>query len=218
MRDPSFDLHALLHDVCFPHLRAFALDILAPEAPSNARALAMLLERTPTLQHAAWKHLDPDALSAGTLPALRTLHVEEVSCSPGAAGRALLRGGASLDVLGSICVDVASLEALAHMRGEALRRLEVASFESIAVLVRAVRLFPHLRWLRMPAVDYWHEHSPVTPSPVHLVRPSRQYMRLSVRADQRVWGRASGSRCLRRCPSSRSSAACRSSAILRALR
>ena len=125
------------------------------------------------------------------------------------------RGGAALDALGSVCVDAAALEALAHMRGEAPCRLEVASFESIAVIVRAVQLFPRLCWLRMPAVDYWHEHSPVTPAPVHLVRPSRQYMRLSVRSDGRVWGRANGSRCLRRCPSSRSSAACRSSAILR---
>ncbi|KAH9046341.1 hypothetical protein EDB83DRAFT_2404658 [Lactarius deliciosus] len=168
VHDPSFDLHALLDDLCLPHLRALALDILAPEAPSNARAFAMLLERTPALQHATWKHLDPDALSPGALPALRTLHVEEVPGSPGAAGRALLRGGAALDSLGSIRVDADALEALAHVRGEALRRLEVASFESIAVLVRAVRLFPRLRCLRMPAVDYWHEHLPVTPAPVHL--------------------------------------------------
>jgi hypothetical protein len=171
VHDPSFDLHALLHDVCFPHLQALALDILAYEAPSNARALATLLERSPTLQHAAWKHLNPDALSSRALPALRTLHVEEVPYSPGVAGRALLRG-ASLDALGRMCVDMVALEALTHMRREALRRLEVASFESIAVLVRAVRLFPRLRWLRVPAVDYWHEHAPVTPAPVHLVRPS----------------------------------------------
>ncbi|KAI9434792.1 hypothetical protein H4582DRAFT_743801 [Lactarius indigo] len=168
VHDPSFDLHALLDDVCFPRLRALALDILAPEAPSNARALVMLLERTPTLQHAAWKYLDPGALSTSALPALRTLHVMEVPGSPSAAGRVLLHGGATLEALGSICVNAAALEALAHMRGEALRRLEVASFESIAVLVRAVRLFPRLRWLRLPAVDYWHEHSPVTPAPVHL--------------------------------------------------
>ncbi|KAI9452562.1 hypothetical protein BJY52DRAFT_1226064 [Lactarius psammicola] len=168
VRDPTFDLRALLHDVCFPHLRALVLDILAPEAPANARTLAMLLERTPKLQHAVWRHIDPDALSTGALPALRTLHVEEVPCSPGVAGRALLRGGAALDALGSVCVDEATVETLAHMRGEVLRRLEVASFESIAVLVRAVRLFPCLRLLRLPAVDYWHEHSPVTPAPVHL--------------------------------------------------
>lgn len=168
VHDPSFDLHVLLHDVCFPHLQALALDILAPEAPSNARALATLLERTPTLQHVTWRHLDPDPLSTGALPALRTLHAEEAPGSPSAAGRALLRAGAALDALGSVCVDVDTLEALAHMRGEALRRLEVASFESIAALVRAVRLFPRLRWLRMPAVDYWHEHLPVTPAPVHL--------------------------------------------------
>ncbi|KAH9035979.1 hypothetical protein EDB84DRAFT_1203663 [Lactarius hengduanensis] len=132
------------------------------------RALAELLDRTPTLQHATWKHLDPDPLSPGALPALRALHVDEVPGSPAAAGRALLRGGAALDSLGSIRVDADALEALAHMRGEALRHLEVTSFESIAVLVRAVRLFPRLRWLRMPAVDCWHEHLPVTPAPVHL--------------------------------------------------
>ncbi|KAI9437370.1 hypothetical protein BJY52DRAFT_612299 [Lactarius psammicola] len=172
VHDPTFDLHALLHDVCFPHLQVLALDILAPEAPANAHTLAMLLERTPKLQHAAWRHIDPDALSPGALPALHTLHVEEVPCSPGVAGCALLRGGAALDALGSVCVDEATVEALARMRGEALRCLEVASFESIAVLVRAVRLFPCLRLLRLPAVDYWHEHSPVTPAPVHLVRPS----------------------------------------------
>ncbi|KAI9443875.1 hypothetical protein H4582DRAFT_1917397 [Lactarius indigo] len=54
------------------------------------------------------------------------------------------------------------------MRGEALRRLEVASFESIALLVGAMRPFPRLRWLCMPTVDYWHEDSPVTPTSVHL--------------------------------------------------
>ncbi|KAH9169634.1 hypothetical protein EDB89DRAFT_2196357 [Lactarius sanguifluus] len=169
VHDPSIDLHALLEDVGPLHLRALALDNLAPEAPSNARALAiMLLEHTPTLQHVTWKHLDSDPLSPGALPALCTLHVEEVPGSPGPAGRALLRGGAALDSFGSIRVDADALEALAHMRGEALRRLEVASFESIAVLVRAVRLIPRLRLLHIPAVDYWHEHSPVTPAPVHL--------------------------------------------------
>ncbi len=205
MHDPSFDLRALLHDVCFPHLQALALDILVPEAPSDARALATPLQGTPPLQRAAWSHLGPEALSTGALLALHTLHAEGVLAR---------RGGAALDALGSVYVDAAALEALAYMRGEAPCRLEVASFESI-VLVRAVRLFPRLRWLRMPAVDYWHEHSPVTPAPVHLVRPPRQYMRLSVRSDEHMWGRANGSRCLRRCPISRSSAACRSSAILR---
>jgi hypothetical protein len=146
----------------------------------------MLLESTPTLQHVAWKHQDSDALSASALPSLRTLHVEDVPRSPGTAGRALLCG-ASLEALGSVCVDAAALGALAHMRGEALRRFEVASFESITVLVRAVRLFPGLRCLRLPAVDYWHEHSPVTPEPVHLVRPLRQYLRLCVRTDMCVW-------------------------------
>ena len=174
MHDPSFDLQTLSHDVRFPHLQTLAFDILAPDAPSNARALSTLLECTPTLQHVALKHLDPDALSANALPSLRTLHVDDVSRSPGTAGRALLRSGtAALEALGSVCVDSAALGTLAHMRGGALRRFEVASFESIAVLVRAVRLFPCLRWLRLPAVDYWHEHSPVTPAPVHLVRPVR---------------------------------------------
>lgn len=155
----------------FPQLQSLGLDILAPEAPSNTRALAVLLERTPTLQQAAWRHLDPDPLSASALPALRTLRVEDMPSSPGTAGRALLHSSAALEALGSICVDAAALGALAHMRGDALRCFEIASFESIAVLVRAVRLFPRLRWLRLPAVDYWHEHSHVTPAPVHLVRP-----------------------------------------------
>ena len=181
VHDSSFDLHALLHDVRFPHLQALGLDILAPEAPSNARTLAILLERTPTLQHVTWRHLDPDALSTSALPALRTLRVEEVPGSPGAAGRALLQSGADLEALGNICVDAAALGALAHMGGDALRCLEIVSFESIAVLVRAVQLFPRLRWLRLPAVDYWHEHSSVTPAPVHLVRPFRaKYMHISV--------------------------------------
>ena len=109
-------------------------------------------------------------MSTSVLPSLRTLHVEDVPRSPGPAGRALLHSGtAALEALGTVCVDTGALGALAHMRGDALRRFEVASFESIAVLVRAVRLFPCLRWLRLPAVDYWHEHSPVTPVPVHLV-------------------------------------------------
>jgi hypothetical protein len=185
VHDPSFDLHALLHDLRFPRLQTLAFDILAPDAPSNARAFSMLLESTPTLQHVAWKHLDPDALSSSALPSLRTIQVKGVPRSPGTAGRALLHNGASLEALGSVCVDTASLGALAHMHGETLRRFEVASFESIAVLVCAVRLFPRLRCLRLPAVDYWHEHSSVTPAPVHLVRPLHLYLCLSVRVDVR---------------------------------
>ncbi|KAI9434813.1 hypothetical protein H4582DRAFT_2080474 [Lactarius indigo] len=96
--DMSFDLHALLDNVWFPCLRAHALDILAPEGPSNP------------------------------------------------------------------CV----LEALVHIRGEALRRLVVSSFESTAVLIHAVRLFPCMRWLRLIAVNYWYEQSPITRTPVHL--------------------------------------------------
>ena len=86
-------------------------------------------------------------------------------------GRALLRanGAAALHALGSICIDEATLDVLAHMCGEALRHLQISSFESITVFVRAIRLFPRLRWLRLPAVDYWHEHLAVTPAPVHLV-------------------------------------------------
>ena len=66
---------------------------------------------------------------------------------------------------------------LMHRRGHArrarahawrvLRHPEILSFETIAVLVRAVlRLFPRLR-----AVDHWHEHLPITllVAPVHLV-------------------------------------------------
>ncbi len=74
----------------------------------------MLLERTPTLQHAAWRHLDPEALSPGALPALRTLHAEEVPVSAGPAGRALLRDGAALNALGSVCVDGRARGAGAH--------------------------------------------------------------------------------------------------------
>ncbi|KAI9434801.1 hypothetical protein H4582DRAFT_2080442 [Lactarius indigo] len=94
----SFDLHALLDNVWFPCLRAHALDILAPEGPSNARVL----------------------------------------------------------------------EALVHIRGEALRRLVVSSFESTAILIHAVRLFPCMRWLRLIAVNFWYEQSPITRTPVHL--------------------------------------------------
>ena len=42
--------------------------------------------------------------------------------------------------------------------------------------MRAIRLFPHFRLLRVPVADYWHEHAPVTPAPVYLARPSRQYI------------------------------------------
>ena len=57
------------------------------------------------------------------------------------------------------------------MRREALRSLEPASSESIAVPVRAVRffsLFADLWCLCLPAVDIWHKHSPLTPIYVHL--------------------------------------------------
>jgi hypothetical protein len=167
VHDWSFDLHMLLGNTRFPRLRALTLSIHACPEPTNARAFAALLERTPTLHHVAWRYLEPNPLTPGTLPALRSL-CADVPDSPGTAGRALLPG-AALVALGPICVVASSctLDVMAQMRGEALRVLDVARFESIPLLVRVVRLFPCLRWLRVPAVDYWHEHASVTPAPVH---------------------------------------------------
>ncbi|KAI0302868.1 hypothetical protein B0F90DRAFT_1925019 [Multifurca ochricompacta] len=164
--DWAFDLRSLFHEVRFPHLRTLALEIYARPEPTNARALAEFLERTPTLQHVAWYHLDPGPLSSGALPALRSLRAD-VPDSPGIAGRALLPDSALVS-LGPICVTPRTMEAMEHMRRrEMLRRLDVVSFESIPSLVRVVSLFPHLRWLRVPTVDYWHEHRTVTPVPIH---------------------------------------------------
>ncbi|KAI9511018.1 hypothetical protein F5148DRAFT_1327872 [Russula earlei] len=167
---PSFDLHALLHDVRFPRLRTLALALAVHPAHSDpaAGALAAFLERTPTLEHAAWRHIDPGPLSPRALPSLRSLRAE-VPDSPGGAGRGLLlRGGAELAALGPVCIAPRTVDAMALMRREALCLLDVAAFESIAMLVRAVRLFPRLRWLRVPAVDYWYAYAPATPAPVHL--------------------------------------------------
>ncbi len=112
MHDPSFDLHALLHDVCFPHLQALALDILVLEAPSDARALATLLQGTLALQRAAWSHLFPEALSAGVLLALHTLHAEGVPC----AARRCSSGRARERMRGRGCARGAG----AHARGGAV--------------------------------------------------------------------------------------------------
>ncbi|KAH9027130.1 hypothetical protein EDB84DRAFT_1563521 [Lactarius hengduanensis] len=73
----------------------------------------MLLECMPTLQHAEWRHLDPEMLSTDALlPALRTLHVEEVSDSSDGPGCALLPA-----------VLLSALEALMLVRrGAALHR------------------------------------------------------------------------------------------------
>jgi hypothetical protein len=155
----------LLDDTRFPRLRALTLSIYARPEPSNAHALAELLERTPTLQHVAWRYLDPRPLSPGTLPALRSLRAD-VPDSPGNAGRRLLHG-AALAALGPVCIAPCTLDAMVQIRHEALRVLDVARFESITLLVRVAQLFAHLRWLRVPAVDYWHEHGPITPAPVH---------------------------------------------------
>ncbi|KAI0260322.1 hypothetical protein BC834DRAFT_973575 [Gloeopeniophorella convolvens] len=163
--DWSFDMCALFHDVRFACLRALTLEIYADPA-CNAAALAALLERTPTLRAASWFFLDPGPLAAGALPALRALRVD-VPDGPGKIGRALLPG-AALEALGPLCVSPEALGALAGMRGDALRRLEVCKFDNIALLARVVRLFPRLSCLRVPAVDYWHDHSSVTPAPVHL--------------------------------------------------
>jgi hypothetical protein len=164
--DWSFDLRIFLDDVRFPRLRDLSLSIQARPDPTNASTLAALLKHTRTLQHVAWHYLEPGP--PGTLPALRSLRAD-VPDSPGAAGRGLLPG-AALAALGPVCVAPCTLDAMAQMRGEALRALDVARFESIALLMHTVRLFGHLRWLRVPAVDYWHEDAPVTPAPVHNVR------------------------------------------------
>jgi len=175
-RARSFDLHALLHDVHFPRLRTLALAIHAdhPE-PTYAPALASFLERTPTLEHAAWRPIDPGPLSPNALPTLRSLRAD-VPTSPGAAGRGILlrgddgSGSAELVALGPVCIAQPTVDAMMLMRraaAGALCSLDVAEFESMALLCRALRLFPRLRWLRVPAVDYWYGYAPVTPAPVH---------------------------------------------------
>ncbi|KAH9952342.1 hypothetical protein BGW80DRAFT_1470396 [Lactifluus volemus] len=141
--DQSFDLHMLLGETRFPLLSGLSLSIHARPEPTNSRTFSALLERTPTLQHVAWRYLEPNPLSPNALPALRSLRID-VPDSPGAAGCGLL-----------------------HAPADTLRVLDVARFDGIASLVRVVRLFARLRWLRVPAVDYWHEHAPVTPAPVH---------------------------------------------------
>ena len=172
----------------FPHLRTLALSIhsLLPEENkiTNARALAELLELTPTLQHAAWRHIDPGPLHPRALLSLRTLCADVLPDSPGVAGRALLvQGAPALLALGPVCVTPRTVDAMAlrmvrrrsREEEDTIYRLYVEAFESFALLVRAVRLFPGLRWLRVPAVDYWYEHAPVTPAPVHPVRSSPPY-------------------------------------------
>ncbi|KAH9955860.1 hypothetical protein BC827DRAFT_828175 [Russula dissimulans] len=174
----TFDLHVLLHDVRFPRLRTLALAIHAdlPE-PTHAPALAAFLERTPTLEHAAWRPIDPGPLTPNALPSLRSLRAD-VPTSPGAAGRGiLLRGSGSepssgsaepLVALGPVCIAQPTADAMALMRREALCSLDVAAFESFALLARTLRLFSRLRWLRVPAVDYWYGYAPVTSAPVHV--------------------------------------------------
>ena len=217
VHDWSFDLGILLDDIHFSHLRALTLSIRACPEPTNASTLAALLMRTPTLQHVAWRYLEPGPLAPGTLPALRSLHAG-VPDSPGAAGRGLLPH-AALAALGPVCVVPCTLDVMEQMRGEALRALDVARFESITLLVRAVRLFAGLRWLRVPAVDYWHEHAPVTPAPVHNVRviPVLGYKRSCILRE--LTGlklrRLSGLGCLVRSRCSRSSVVCPSYAIRR---
>ena len=119
--------------------RAHTLNPSPPRTDQRVCALAALLERTPTLEHVAWRYLEPGPLVPGTLPTLRSLRADVLD-SPGAAGRGLLPG-AALAALGPVCVSPCTLDAMAQMRGEALRALDVARFESIALLVRAVRLF-----------------------------------------------------------------------------
>jgi len=239
----SFDLHALLHDVHFPRLRTLALAIHAdrPE-PTYAPALASFLERTPTLEHAAWRPTDPGPLSPTALPALRSLRAD-VPTSPGAAGRGILLrrennnddggggGDAELVALGPVCIVQPTVDAMMRMRRKALCSLDVAAFENLALLVRALRLFPRLRWLRVPAVDYWYGYAPVTSAPIHVVRTFPPPIHppthlLCARAFEFRWfgvlmrgilRRASGYSCSLRCLRSRSSVAYRSSAIPYAL-
>ncbi|KAH9953700.1 hypothetical protein BGW80DRAFT_1567137 [Lactifluus volemus] len=165
--DQSFDLHMLLGETRFPLLSGLSLSIHARPEPTNSRTFSALLERTPTLQHVAWRYLEPNPLSPNALPALRSLRID-VPDSPGAAGCGLLRTAEHLAALGPVYVTPETLEAMVQMRRrDTLRVLDVARFDGIASLVRVVRLFARLRWLRVPAVDYWHEHAPVTPAPVH---------------------------------------------------
>jgi hypothetical protein len=157
----------LLGETRFPLLSGLSLSIHARPEPTNSRTFSALLERTPTLQHVAWRYLEPKPLSPNALPTLRSLRAD-VPDSPGAAGRGLLRTAEHLAALGPVYVTTETLEAMVQMRRrDTLRVLDVARFDSIASLVRVVRLFARLRWIRVPAVDYWHEHAPVTPAPVH---------------------------------------------------
>jgi hypothetical protein len=111
-----------------------------------------LLERTPTLQHLTWRHLTPGLLAPGILPPLHLLRADVLD-SPRATSCCPVEHSPRW----ALCVCCAVLA----RRGGA---------EIIALLVRTVRLFGRLRWLRVPVVDHWHEDAPVTPAPVHSMR------------------------------------------------
>ena len=174
------------------------LDVLAPEALSNARKLAIVRKRTPTLQHITWKHPDLGALPSSAL-ALRSLHVDDV------------QGGAILDALGCACVTAAAPEALAHMHREALCRLEISSFKGARARHSAIpplSLAARARCRLLARASARHACARVSGASVEPIH------RLSVCADSMCayrGSKASGSSCLRH-------AACRSFGILRAPR
>jgi hypothetical protein len=140
IHDWSFDLHTPLDNMRFPRLRALSLLIQARPEPTNASTLAALLEHMSTPCNVIALPRAPGPLAQELyLPALRSLLCANVLLgSPGAVGLCLLP---LCGLLGPVC----DVTAMAQMYGSALRALDVARFESIALLVRAVRLFARLR-------------------------------------------------------------------------
>ena len=102
VHDWSFFLRMLPDDTRFPRMRSLTLSIQAHPEPTNASTLAAPLERTPTLQHVAWRYLKPGLLAPGTLPALRSLRAD-VPDSPGAEGKGL-PPDVALAALGPVCL------------------------------------------------------------------------------------------------------------------
>jgi hypothetical protein len=82
----------------------------------------------------------------------------------GAAAAAELVG------LGPVCIAPAIVDAMAFMsppRGAVLPGRSCVGELRAAPTRAAALLLPQLRWLRVPAVDYWYGYASVIPMPMH---------------------------------------------------
>jgi hypothetical protein len=161
--DWDFELARFFGNAKLEMLRKIKLEVYADDR-RTADALATFFERTPSIEDIEWHHTPLRALAPGSLPRLRRLAAHYDRGVPH-----LLAEPRALESLMWFELRPDARVLLGHLDAGRLTRLDLARFESVALLADVVSSFPALRWLRVPSIDYMRDWRSATNELVPLV-------------------------------------------------